>query len=237
LKVNPRLRAIINALDAKFLKLLRTDELFASHLYGYTYVAVWGEDRRGLMLQFRKQTKIAPPAAGTIHRNVRTIPEKTAILRTGPDDTESPEIRAIYDIWNQMRGERPMPTREELLPRALGRLLRNVSLARVLPETNDYELRIIGDAHAEAYGWNGKGLRVSQLISGAPEMGTMLKDSYDLVRTFRLPLGFRGILGRDITQAKFDWFETLYLPLGSGGVVDHVLNASNYRPKDGKWPH
>ena len=98
-------------------------------------------------------------------------------------------------------------------------------------------MRIIGDAHAEAYGWNGKGIRISQVIAAAPEMGAMLKDSYDLVRGLCVPIGFRGILGRDITHARFDWFETLYLPLGYPGAVDHVLNASAYRPRDGKWPH
>jgi hypothetical protein len=165
------------------------------------------------------------------------IPEKTAIVRARPDEFESPEIRGVFAMWNERRGERPMPTREEVLPRPLAKYLRNVSLVRALVETQDYEMRIIGDAHAEAYGWNGQGMRLSQLRTAAPEMTQMLKDSYDLVRTFRLPIGFRGILGRDITHARFDWFETLYLPLGSGGVVDHILNVAAYRPKDGKWPH
>lgn len=164
-------------------------------------------------------------------------PEKTIILPVAPADFEAPEIRAVYAIWDEKRGERPMPLRSDVLPRPLARHLRFISLAKVLHETNDYELRVIGDAHVEAYGRNGQGLRISQVAGAGSVMGEMLRDSYDLVRTFRRPLGLRGILGRDITQAKFDWFETLYLPLGSGGVVNYILNTATYRPKDGKWPH
>jgi hypothetical protein len=189
------------------------------------------------MLWFHKQKDSVRAAPLAVSKATKAIPDKTVIVPAGPDQFESPEIHGVYRIWTETRGERPMPTREEMLPRPLARYLRNVSLVRIIPEAQDYEMRIIGDAHAEAYGWNGQGLRLSQLRASAPEMVEMLRDSYDLVRTFRRPLGFRGILGRDITQAKFDWFETLYLPLGSGGVVDHVLNTSVYRPKDGQWPH
>lgn len=186
------------------------------------------------MLGLQKPKEEAYP--GSVSAAPHRTPEKTIILPVAPADFESPEIRAVYSVWDEKRGERPMPMRSEILPRPLARQLRFISIVRVIPETNDYELRVIGDAHAEAYGWNGQGLRISQLAASGNVMGEMLRDSYELVRTFRRPLGFRGILGRDITQARFDWFETLYLPLGSGGVIDHILNASTYRPKDGKWP-
>jgi hypothetical protein len=189
------------------------------------------------MLWFHKQKDSVRAAPLAKNKTTKTIPDKTVIVPTAPAQFESPEIHGVYRIWAEKRGERAMPTREELLPRPLARYLRNISLVRVIPETQDYEMRIIGDAHAEAYGWTSQGLKLSRMRPSAPEMVDMLKDSYELVRTFRLPIGFRGILGRDLTQAKFDWFETLYLPLGHDGVVDHVLNASVYRPKDGEWPH
>lgn len=43
-------------------------------------------------------------------------------------------------------------------------------------------------------------------------------------------------MGRDLSHARFDWFETLYLPLGVDGDVEFILNASVYQPRDGKWP-
>ena len=162
-------------------------------------------------------------------------PDKTRIVEITPAELESPEVRAIFAIWEERRGRRPMPTREEIVPKPLGKLLRYISLTRFVPEDGDYEVRIIGDAHVEAYGRNSPGERLSAVKSTSPEFVAALKHSYDLVRTQRAPLGYRGIMGRDLSQARFDWFETLYMPLG-GGDVEFILNASVYRPRDGKWP-
>jgi len=49
---------------------------------------------------------------------------------------------------------------------------------------------------------------------------------------------YRGLIARDITQARFDWMETLYLPLGThAGEVDYILNVSAYGipPSESSW--
>lgn len=164
------------------------------------------------------------------------MPESTRIVEITPEQLQSHEVSAIYAIWQERRGSRPMPAREDMLPRPLGKLLRYISLTRFIPETGDYEVRIVGDAHVEAYGRNSPGERLSTVESVSPQFVAALKYSYDLVRARRAPVGYRGIMGRDVSQARFDWFETLYMPLGSGDDVQFILNASVYRPRDGKWP-
>lgn len=166
---------------------------------------------------------------------VPAMPENTRIVEITPEQLESNEIRAIFAIWQERRGSRLMPSREEVVPRPLGKLLRYISLTRFVPEDGDYEVRIVGDAHAEAYGKNSHGERLSEVKSVSPEFVAALKYSYDLVRARWAPVGYRGIMGRDLSQARFDWFETLYMPLGTDDV-EFILNASVYRPRDGKWP-
>lgn len=165
------------------------------------------------------------------------MPEKTEMAEILPAAFDSPQLHEIYAIWNEQRGTRAMPERNDMLPRPLGRLLRYISLVKFLSETGDYEFRIIGDEHVQAYGLNAQGTKFSTLIGQTPEFGAILKYTYDLVRKRRTPTGFRGLMGRDLTHARFDWLETLYLPLApEDGDVDYILNASVYRPRDGKWP-
>ena len=117
----------------------------------------------------------------------------------------------------------------------LGRYAQFTSLARVVDGGDDYEFRVIGDAHVRAYGTSYQGKRVSDLIADAPRFGKQLKASYDLVRVTGRPYGFRGVIGADIPESRFVWFETAYLPFGFDGAVDHILNAAVYTPRTGKW--
>ncbi|HEY2033879.1 MAG TPA: PAS domain-containing protein [Rhizomicrobium sp.] len=163
-----------------------------------------------------------------------TAADVTRIIEIAPDALQSPEVKAVCAIWQERRGSRPMPTRDEVLPRPLAKFLRYISLTRFTPESGDYEFRIVGDAHVQAYGANAQGERLSQTKSASPEFVAALTHCLDLVRSRRAPLGYRGIMGRDLSQASFDWFETLYMPLGTDSV-DFILNAAVYRPREGKW--
>jgi len=73
--------------------------------------------------------------------------EKSSIVPMSLSDIESPEVRSIERAWQKWRGFHAMPARESLVPRDLGRFMANVSLVRVLDDGDDYEFRIIGDAH------------------------------------------------------------------------------------------
>ena len=116
--------------------------------------------------------------------------------------------------------------------------MRHISLIRWIAEDNDYETRFIGDAHVQAYGETSPaGYRLSAVIAERPEFGNMLKSSYDMARVRRAPLIIRGFIGPEFPDARFVWFETVYLPLrGPGDDVEFVMNAAVYQPKDGTWP-
>jgi len=116
--------------------------------------------------------------------------------------------------------------------------MRHISLIRWIAEEDDYEARFIGDAHVQAYGESSPpGHRMKAVIAERPEFGNMLRSSYDMTRMRRAPLIIRGFIGNEFPDARFVWFETVYLPLrGSGEDVEFVLNAAVYQPKDGAWP-
>jgi len=125
-----------------------------------------------------------------------------------------------------------MPPRERLSLRELGSALKHISLARVLVEGADYEFRIIGDAHVQAYGTSYQNRRVSDVIAAAPKFGRQIKTCYDLVRMTRRGHAFRSEIGWDAPDTRFVLFETCYLPLGAeAGSVDHILNAAVYAPQ------
>lgn len=151
-----------------------------------------------------------------------------AVQVIAPADAESVAVRHVVQVWRRWCGFSAMPTCAKLCPRDLGRTLPNISLARVI-SGSDYEFVIIGDRHVQAYGHSYQGRRLSEVIAAAPRFGRQLQASYDFVRTTGQPLGFRGMIGHDVPDARFAWFETVYLPLGSSGTgVDHVLNVATY---------
>lgn len=177
------------------------------------------------------------PATAFRHSNPEdSIPEKSSVVPITFEDIESERVRVVYDAWLRWRGARPMPTRNEISLRDLGNAAANISLVHVMPEQSDYEFRVIGDAHIQAYGMNFQGKRMSDALAFSPRHGKILKASYDMVCAMRRPYAFRGIVGRDVPKARFARFETCYLPLGSSpDEVDYVINAAFYTPRGGSW--
>lgn len=130
-----------------------------------------------------------------------------------------------------------MPSRCGFAPRAIGHLLAYVSLVRVLPEHDDYEFRIIGNAHVQAYGTYDQGKCLSDVAKKAPGYGRALKESLDAVVKSRKPIAYSGVVGCDVGEARFVAFESLFLPLGEyENAVDHIVTAAVYVPRGGVWP-
>jgi hypothetical protein len=149
------------------------------------------------------------------------------------DAVESPILRQGLDYWNRLKGERRYPSRQDLTPRDLAPLLRNVVLIRVLGEGADYEYRIVGDAHVISHGFSMQGLKVSDVDKYSPGYGPVLKSLYDRAARRREPYAFRGWMERGEKHKQYIYSESLFMPLGpDDATVDHVLNFSVYTPRD-----
>lgn len=159
------------------------------------------------------------------------LPRLRAVEQITVADLESDELRRIVALWDKWRGGRAMPERRDIAMKDLGRHLNKISLIRVIDDGLDYEFRVIGDAHVEVYDSTFHGKRMSDVSALSGKIGKMLRTPFELVRTTRQAIAFRGLIGREFTHAHFSWFEACYLPFGNPETgVDHILNAAVYKP-------
>ena len=166
-----------------------------------------------------------------------SVPEKSSIAIVSPDALGSDVLQGLLAIWNERRAERLMPARSDFSPRAIGQLLKYVSLVRVMSGGDDYEFRIIGDVHVQAYGTRHQGKCLSEVMNEAQGFGRALKKSFDVVVRSRGPIAYSGVIGRDAGEARFVALESLFLPLGDDDDrVDHIVTAGVYVPRRGYWP-
>jgi hypothetical protein len=154
---------------------------------------------------------------------------KASVSAVGLADIMCAETSALVQIWKKWRGWHAMPPYRAWIEGDLGNYLDHASMARVVDGGQDYEFEFIGDAHVRAYGANHHGQRVSDIARLSPRFGKQLKASYDLVRISGHPHAFQGAIGPEDSSARFVWFETAYLPFGSAGSVDCILNAAVYQ--------
>src|SRR5271155_4648452 len=155
-------------------------------------------------------------------------PENSSMSILGPKDISSEVLKKVLAVWQSQAGQHDIPARDAVLPKSMAPFMRHISLLRWIAEESDYETRFIGDAHVQAYGATSPaGYRMSSVIAERPEFGNMLKSCYDLARVRRAPLIIRGFIGAEFPDARFVWFETVYLPLrGHGDDVEFVMNAA-----------
>jgi hypothetical protein len=159
-------------------------------------------------------------------------PERSSVEVIGLDSLDHALVRAGAACWQALKAGRKMPARSELNPRVMMGFLRNIVLMRVLDGGADYDYRITGDAHVQAYGKTFKDARLSDLAAESPELTRMMKSVFDHVRTTGTPFAARGWAGREFKDSRFAYYESCFLPLAEdGATVDHILVVSIYMPK------
>ena len=120
----------------------------------------------------------------------------------------------LFDYWNSLRGERPLPRRCEFDPADIPRLLPHLILAEVLRsgadgEVDDFRFRLIG-THVDArMNERYTGRRLSQIPGKQP--GSKIWSTYNAVERNGQPkvieLGYVGPAERTMGTTE------LYLPL------------------------
>jgi hypothetical protein len=134
---------------------------------------------------------------------------------------ESPELNEIYGYWLAKRGQRRMPSRRDLDPTEIPRLLRNLMLIDVGRDPFRFGYRLIGTNVVDATGENrtGKDFDVVGFIAANP----IVRQEYITVATTGEPLHSFEPFYRLDTRREYD-VERLLLPLSSDGVtVDMIL--------------
>lgn len=165
-----------------------------------------------------------------------TLPKSVPEGASGVIEIEaigSPIVRQGVDYWRDLKGARSYPARSDVRPRALAPLLRNVVLLRLVEGGQDYEFRIVGDAHVISHGYSMQGQRLSDVDKYSPGYGAVLKSLYDRAVRRRDVYAFRGWLERSDANKPYMYSESVFMPMGPDEtVIDHVLNISVYTPRD-----
>jgi hypothetical protein len=139
------------------------------------------------------------------------------------DDAQNPFVRAGTEHWQSLKADRSFPARAELTLRGMAPFLPYSVIVAVIGRGEDFEYRYVGDAQRQAFKTYFKGLRVSQIESVAPALGSLLRGVYEQVRLTGTPFLVRGRLGLEPPDDRFQFHETAFLPLGNGEAVDHIL--------------
>lgn len=150
------------------------------------------------------------------------------------DEIDSPILLQGIALWRALCARRRFPARQDISPRALGSLLRNTTLLRVIDGGKDYEYRIVGDAYVMAHGVSFQGRLWSDTDTLSPGYQSMIKSTYDRVVGEAAPVAMRGWIERSGLTSEFIYSEYVFLPLGTDGkTVDYILVFAVYVPRDG----
>ncbi|MBS0274101.1 MAG: PAS domain-containing protein [Proteobacteria bacterium] len=160
-------------------------------------------------------------------------PKESSVHIVPPHVLDSEPVSFAVRHWDILRGSRRYPTRDEIFPRDIAGVLRHIVLIRVLDAGDDFEYRIVGDAHVQAHESNFAGMRLKEIEKARPGFDPNTRATYEFVRFTGEPLAVRGWVGRDVPESKFCYYETAFLPLGTETGVDHLLVVTSYVPYAG----
>ncbi len=149
------------------------------------------------------------------------LPEQSAGEIVTLDKLDACVVTRGVAAWMARRGKARFP---DCGDGALELLTPNAILVAALED--DYEYRSVGHALVEGFNENFAGRRLSAIIAEMPKFGLGLKMLYDMVKASGEAIGYRGWAGQDMSGARFVYHESAILPLGTGGVVDHILVLS-----------
>ena len=139
-----------------------------------------------------------------------------------------PRIRAIFDYWNEKRGDRKMPSRTDIDPLEMPSYLPGIVMVDVGYEPFSLTYRLVGTREAEARGADPTGKSVFEAWDGRSED--------DVIENYRQVIARKAPLyDADRTlDPERDWLEagTVFLPLSDDGeTVNKVLIYTEYRDR------
>jgi len=138
-----------------------------------------------------------------------------------------PETIVLYEYWRRKRGDRLMPSRQDLDPVEMPtRLLPCISLIDVVNDERRYVYRLVGTADVQVRGFDPTGKSVKEAFYG-PNVENALS-CYEKVVATKAPLldtePFVATNGRYASE------ETIFLPLSDDGCnVTKILVFSPFR--------
>jgi len=154
------------------------------------------------------------------------LPERTDFECIPVGLVENAPARQALAIWNDLRGARRFPSRDELKLRDIAAIIQQMSLIAVIDGGRDFENRFVGDAVVRAHEVPIAHRRFSEIAKDMPVLMERLWSQCRRVVDTGEPLAYRGRTGHDMTRVVYTDFEGVLLPFGPD-AVDHVMYAGS----------
>jgi len=139
------------------------------------------------------------------------------------DALENPLVMKGLAAWRAARGQRRLPAKADLTPRAMVEFLKNTALLRVIDGGEEFVFRVVGDQIAVQQGAPMQGKTMAEIDAMLPGHGAVLKRIYQGVMTAGVPLAFRGWYLRPADKHPF-CHEVVILPVADDGeTIDHLF--------------
>jgi hypothetical protein len=136
------------------------------------------------------------------------------------DEPADPNLRVLYEYWNALRGDRLMPTRADIEPAKIPKLLPYIVMYTALPG-GGFTIRLVGEEIVNFAGGNATGRPSGSSLP--PRAAEILNKILDTVVAERAPK-FRAGKAHWQPDKSYRDFEACFLPLSANGEdVDIVL--------------
>ena len=140
-------------------------------------------------------------------------------------ELSEPACLEMLNYWKAMRGDRLMPSPDDLRPSGFARLMPYLLLLQVDHEPFDLTYRLFGEDVAINFGRNSRGKRVLDAYPDQPNLCKELFRFYRYVATEKRPFAAAGIM-RGASGRKMRT-EGVYMPLSYNGErTDRILGCS-----------
>jgi hypothetical protein len=133
--------------------------------------------------------------------------------------TPETELRALRDLWEAKRGDRPLPARSDFLAEELARWMPYVALIDVEAQPLRFRLRLIGTMINAYDGADYTGRYMDEVLE--PGVSAYILGQYERCVAERRPqrISYRGLYRHSPA-----FVEKLYLPLSrNGDAIDKLL--------------
>ncbi len=144
-----------------------------------------------------------------------------------PGKIQAANLRALYEYWSSKCGQNRLPTRADLDPADIPRLLPYIYIVDVERDPVRFRFRLVGSRVRDWFGHDATGHYVDDPCKGDLDLG--MTEVYRQVFESRVPRHVQ----RDIPDlgAFVHCFDRLILPLaGADGTVDKLICGVWVRP-------
>jgi hypothetical protein len=153
-----------------------------------------------------------------------SVDEEQTVAPFNPSRLGSPMLRRFHAYWQDKRGERAMPSFDDLDPLEFPWALGNLTLVDVLREPVRFRYRLVGSAHVERLGMDMTGKFVDDFPSAAVRQ-ILMRSYAEAVETAQPLHRTRW----DVVAGVNHHYEALILPLASAPpTVDMLAICAQY---------